>query len=114
MAWRGGRLVPGPGDRSGGGLHSRRARAGPSRRMADHRPGADRTPDRDRRDRSRGGDLRPDETALGLDPLTARIVLVDRPDVPIRILEGKLAPAPGLVGRLARDAQDCPFIQAAL
>ena len=42
-------------------------------------------------------------------PLPARLVLVDRPDESVGIAQGKFAPAPALVGRLARDAQIAPW-----
>ena len=51
---------------------------------------------------------------LSARPLTARVVLVNRPDEAVRVAQGKLPPAPGLVGRLAGDAQNGSFVQAVL
>ncbi len=47
-------------------------------------------------------------------PLTARLVLVDRPDKAVGIAQGEFAPAPVLIGRFARDAQDRTLVHAML
>src|SRR5262249_25967731 len=47
-------------------------------------------------------------------PLTARLVLVDRPDVAVGIPQGEFAPAPVLIAGLARDAQVGPFVDTVL
>lgn len=49
-----------------------------------------------------------------LRPLTARLVLVNRPDVAVRIFECEFAPAPGLIDGVAREGEHRTFVDTAL
>ncbi len=60
-----------------------------------------------------GGDHRSGGGRSGR-PLTARLVLIDRPHIAVRVAQGEFAPAPVLIGRLAGDAEDRSGVQAVL
>src|SRR5262249_20345932 len=47
-------------------------------------------------------------------PLTTRLVLINRPDVAVGVAQREFAPAPVLIGGLARDAQVGAFIDTVL
>ena len=57
---------------------------------------------------------RPGRQELSAGPLTARLVLVDRPDEAVRVAKGEFPPAPGLVAGLTGNAEDRPLVQAML